>query len=80
MGVKNSDIGWLNCTQCGWGHKIQRWEVSAGDISDGQTCESCGLGPCRIDWTWPDGPGWSYGATSDGDDTLKTRRKYARRT
>ena len=32
--------------------------MKAGDYHDGQACQDCGLGPCRIDWDYPDGPGW----------------------
>jgi hypothetical protein len=43
-------LGWIQCTQCGWGCEVTRAEVDAGDYHDGQACGSCGIGPCRIDW------------------------------
>ncbi len=53
-----ADLRWLQCTQCGHGHEVHRAEVKAGDYVDRQACPECGIGPCRIDWTYPDGPGW----------------------
>jgi hypothetical protein len=43
-------LGWIQCTQCGWGCEVTRAEVGAGDYHDGQACGSCGIGPCRIHW------------------------------
>jgi hypothetical protein len=37
-------------------------DVEAGDYVDRQACPECGIGPCRIDWTYPDGPGWKFEA------------------
>lgn len=54
----NKNLGWFQCTQCGNGQEVHRADVEAGDIIDGQVCDHCGIGPMRIDWTWPDGPGW----------------------
>ena len=54
----NDQLGWIQCTQCGWGCEVRRDEVEAGDYHDRQACDSCGIGPCLIDWTYPDGPGW----------------------
>ena len=51
-------LGWIQCSQCGWGCEIHKSEVDAGDYVDRQACPDCGLGPCRIDWNYPDGPGW----------------------
>ena len=60
MGIteKTKDIGWIGCTQCGWGCQFHRSEVELGDYVDRQSCPDCDLGPCRIDWDYPDGPGW----------------------
>ena len=52
------DIGWIQCSQCGWGCEVHRSEVEAGDYVDRQSCPDCGLGPCKIDWDYPDGSGW----------------------
>jgi hypothetical protein len=62
MGIKEQTLhmGWIQCTQCGWGSEVSRSEVEAGDYTDRQACDHCGIGPCRIDWDWPDGPGWKY--------------------
>lgn len=62
MGIKAQTLhmGWIQCTQCGWGSEVNRSEVEAGDYTDRQACDHCGIGPCRIDWDWPDGPGWKY--------------------
>lgn len=46
----SAHLGWIQCTQCGWGCEVTRAEVDAGDYHDGQACGSCGIGPCRIDW------------------------------
>ena len=51
-------LGWIQCSQCGWGCEIHKSEVDAGDYVDRQACPDCCLGPCRIDWDYPDGPGW----------------------
>ena len=56
--INKDDLGWMQCTQCSWGTEVEGWEVEAGDYHDGQACQDCGLGPCRIDWDYPDGPGW----------------------
>ena len=56
----SADLGWIQCSQCGWGCEVHRAEVEAGDYIDRQGCPECGLGPCRIDWDYPDGPGWKY--------------------
>jgi hypothetical protein len=47
------DLGWIQCSQCGWGCEIHKSEVDAGDYVDRQACPDCGLGPCRIDWDYP---------------------------
>ena len=46
-------LGWIQCTQCGWGCEIHKSEVDAGDYVDRQACPDCGLGPCSIDWDYP---------------------------
>ena len=53
-----SDLGWIQCTQCGWGREVHRSEIEAGDYLDRQACPECCIGPCKIDWTYPDGRGW----------------------
>ena len=60
MGINGDtkDIGWIQCSQCGFGQEVHRSEVEAGDWVDNQSCPDCGLGPCDIDFTWPDGSGW----------------------
>ena len=47
------DLGWFQCTQCGNGFEIHRWEVEAGDYVDRQSCDHCGIGPMLIDWDYP---------------------------
>lgn len=47
-GEQQSDLGWLQCTQCGYGHEVTREEVEIGDYTDRQACPSCCIGPCRI--------------------------------
>jgi hypothetical protein len=59
----NKFLGWIQCTQCGWGTEVSRQEVEADDYHDGQACPSCDLGPCRIDWSYLDGPGWVASCT-----------------
>jgi hypothetical protein len=54
------ELGWIQCTQCGWGCEVHRDEVELGDYVDRQSCPECCMGPCLIDWTYPDGPGWKY--------------------
>jgi len=56
----NHSLGWIQCTQCGNGFEVTRGEVEAGDHIDRQSCDECGIGPMRIDWTYPDGPGWTF--------------------
>lgn len=56
----NNKLGWLQCTQCGHGHEVTKEEVEVGDYIDQGSCDSCGIGPVKIDWTYPDGPGWKY--------------------
>jgi hypothetical protein len=60
MGIseKTKDIGWIQCTQCGWGCELHRSEVEAGDFIHNMLCQECLEGPCKIDWTYPDGIGW----------------------
>ena len=58
--MNSQDLGWLQCTQCGHGHEVHLADVEAGDYADRQACPVCGTGPCRIDWTYPDGPGWKF--------------------
>ena len=50
--ISKDDLGWMQCTQCSWGTEVEGWEILSGDYRDGQACQDCGLGPCRIDWTW----------------------------
>lgn len=54
------DLAWFQCTHCGYGIEIYRWEVEAGDFVDRQSCDHCGIGHMLIDWDYPDGPGWKY--------------------
>jgi len=56
--MKSANLGWIQCTQCGWGREVHRSEIEAGDCLDRQACPKCCVGPCKIDWTYPDGPGW----------------------
>lgn len=56
--ISKDDLGWIQCSQCGWGTEVEGWEVLAGDYVDRQACQDCGLGPCDIDWDYPSGPGW----------------------
>jgi hypothetical protein len=60
MGIteKTKDFAWIQCTQCGWGTQLHREDVESGDYTDRQACPECDLGPCIIDWTYPDGRGW----------------------
>ena len=58
--ISKDDLGWIQCSQCGWGCEVHKSEVEAGDYVDRQACPDCGLGPCDIDWDYPDGPGWKY--------------------
>ena len=60
MNNQYKDYGWIQCTQCGNGFQVHKSEVDAGDYVDRQACDECGIGPMRIDWTWPDGDGWRY--------------------
>lgn len=53
-----SDLGWIQCTQCGWGREVHRSEIEAGDCLDRQACPKCCVGPCKINWTYHDGTGW----------------------
>lgn len=50
MSAKAADTGWINCSECGWGCQIYRYEFEAGDYHDGQMCPDCCVGICRIDW------------------------------
>lgn len=54
------DLGWFQCSQCGNGFEIHRWEMEAGDYVDRQSCDHCGYGVMTVDWSFPDGPGWRY--------------------
>jgi hypothetical protein len=58
MKIKNN-IGWMQCTQCGNGFEVTKQEVDCGDYVDRQACDCCGIGPMIIDWTYPDGAGWT---------------------
>ena len=51
MGIteKTKDIGWIQCSQCGWGCELRRLEVEAGDYVDRQACDECGIGPTQTD-------------------------------
>ncbi len=51
-------LGWLQCSECGYGCEVEKWEVLCGDVTDGTVCQDCCVGICRIDWTYPDGKGW----------------------
>lgn len=56
--IDPQNLGWMQCTQCGNGFEVTKEEVEAGDYVDRQCCDECGIGPMKIDWTYPDGPGW----------------------
>ena len=48
----NSELnaGWLQCTQCGHGHAVERWEVECGDYVDRTACPECFFGIVKISW------------------------------
>lgn len=56
--INSENLGWIQCTQCGNGFEVTKQEVEIGDYIDRQSCDHCGIGPMRIDWNYPDGPGW----------------------
>lgn len=55
-----TDCGWLQCTQCGYGQQVMRWEVEAGDYHDRQACPECCIGPCRIAWEKSDRDSYTW--------------------
>ena len=56
----NRKLGWIQCTQCGNGFEVTKEEIESGDYIDRQACDECGIGPMKIDWSYPDGPGWKF--------------------
>jgi hypothetical protein len=42
--------GWFQCTQCGHGHWVQRWEVEIGDYVERTACPECGIGIMKVEW------------------------------
>lgn len=48
----NQDSGWIQCTECGNGFEIYRYLIEAGDVTDRQVCDHCGIGLMIIDWTY----------------------------
>jgi len=53
FGTKMSNLnvsGWLQCSQCGHGHSVERWEVECGDYTEGTACPECLIGLVKITW------------------------------
>jgi len=59
-----NNVGWIQCNQCGNGFPVSKEEVDSGDYVERQSCDHCGYGIMKIDWTWPDGPGWVFNDNS----------------
>ena len=42
--------GWLQCSECGHGHSVERWQVDSGDYTDKVSCPECLTGLIKITW------------------------------
>ena len=50
MPESENQQGWFQCTQCGHGHWVQRWEVEIGDYVERTACPECGIGIMKVEW------------------------------
>ena len=38
---------WFQCSQCGWGQRMNKAEAEVDEWEDGSACPHCGVGPIR---------------------------------
>ena len=48
--MSDSNQGWFQCSQCGHGHIVYKWQFEVGDYRDRQGCPHCGIGIMLVDW------------------------------
>jgi hypothetical protein len=46
----SSERGWFQCSQCGHGHGLERWQVECGDYVEKTACPECGTGVMKVEW------------------------------
>jgi hypothetical protein len=42
--------GWFQCSQCGNGFWVRKWEFLVGDREDREPCPCCLLGFMSVEW------------------------------
>lgn len=47
---KDLNQGWFQCSQCGYGHGLERWQVECGDYVEKTACPECGTGIMKVEW------------------------------
>jgi len=48
--MSDSEQGWLQCSQCGNGFWVRRWEFEVGDRKDRERCPRCLIGFMSVEW------------------------------